>query len=71
MTARIRIYLDIAGVDEARGVVILAMDRAEVASVRANILRVGVKKLCRRRVIRRCGKEVFESSVIDLTNEFE
>lgn len=40
MTARVRIYLDIVGADEAKGVVILVMDRAEAASVRENIVMV-------------------------------
>lgn len=40
MTARISIYLDIAGLDEAKGVVILVMDRAEAASVRENMVMV-------------------------------
>lgn len=32
------IYLDIVGPDEARGVVMMAMDRAEAARVRENML---------------------------------
>lgn len=40
MIARITIYLDIAGRDEAKGVVIWVMDRAEAASVRENIVMV-------------------------------
>lgn len=38
MTARMEIYLDIAGREEAMGVALLAIDRAVAATVRENIL---------------------------------